>query len=217
MPEYVPIFPDLPVGAGDGSVEGLVAPSSNGLDARSPSGVMGGLNRTLISLLANYEPGPVGVCVIDDKLQLALPLPEWPRTQHLYNGATASIVASATVNQTILTVPNDERWWLEYIRVDRASGDNTALQFRLVFPVGYFTGTAEVPLMDISTAAAAMYWPDLRGEQTVDYLVDIPPTGLLLEPGTVIALAPSGAGVAATIFNYWAIVKRTSIVRAFAP
>jgi len=216
MDEYSQLFPDLPI---PGEALHLPEAAANGIagPGAGPHGVLAGLNATLLDLLSAFQPGELGVCAIDPSLQLSLPVPEWATWTHGFQDAMPSIGAGGNTTVPVLTVPTDERWNVQYVRVARASGDNTANHFRIVSPAGYFEGSDEFVIMDLTTSAVNMNWPDARGEQTVDYIMDMPPGGLLLEPGSQFALRPSGAGAAATIFNYSALVRRTKLVRAIAP
>lgn len=200
------LFPDMPLPGSD----------NNGTRDET-SGVMAGLNDSLIHLLRNFDPGPEGVCLVDQKLQLVLPVPEWSRWAFTIAGAVASMAAALDTPVIFQTVPGDERWWLEYVRLARASGDNTAGQIRVNSAPAYGQGDLATPIIVITTPVATIFWPDQGGIQTVTDRFDMPYDGFLLEPGASIAITPDGAGVAATVFNYEVSIKKTKIIRAIVP
>jgi len=199
------LFPDMPL-PGDEIPPGL-----------RTSGVMPGLNDSLIHILRNFEPGVEGVCEVEQKLQLGLQVPEWSRWSYSIAGATSSMAAAETIPLIFVTVPFDERWWLEYVRLTRASGDNTVQQIRVNAPADYGEGDLATPVVVLTTDTTAIFWPDQGSLQTVTDRVDMPREGYLMEPGSSIAVAPDGKGVAATIYNYFTLVKKSKIVRVLTP
>ena len=176
-----------------------------------PSGVMAGLNASLIALLRNFQPGDLGVCVVDEKIQLSLPIAEWA-TWGWNQQDTITLGAGASAVVTVFTVPNDERIWLDYARCGRSSGDNDFRAIQITPPAGYSSLAANYSIMSLATLATSIYWPS--GQQTAD--VDVPGP-ILLEPGTIIQLLPGGTGVAATNVRIDINMRRTKMVRALAP
>lgn len=206
------IFPDIDLSR---FTESPVQNGARPFPPGDPLGVMAGLNASLIALLRNFSPGDVGVCQIDDRLQLSLPIPNWAEWAWLESGTSTSILAGATTTTPVYTVPLDERATLHSLYMVRASGDNLVDLFTLTIPDAYRGGggSAELRLLNLTTPVASAFWPH-EGSQTVDNYVKPP---VLLEPGTVINIAPDGTGVAASTFNYWIYMTRTKIIRALAP
>jgi len=207
------IFPEIDVS------QFAESPGQNGAAPAGhsdPAGVMAGLNRSLLALLANFDPGALGVCLVDDKLQLTLPVPDWSTWSHVAY-ATVTIGAGLATNTVLYTVPEDERNWLYSVTCFRESGDNLMDRLDLVFPLEYRTLGADgiLVLMDV-TGLTGVYWPDLGGVQTVTRKVD-PTDPLMMEPGTTINLVPDGTGVASSNFYMIAFMKRSKLVRALAP
>ena len=195
-------------------------PVENGaasLPEDKPVGVIAGLNSSLLHLLANFSPGDLGVCVVDEKLQLSLSLPEWSRWACALVDTMPSMTATENDPEPIVTVPGDERWWLDSVWIERQTGDNNITGINLVMPEGYFVGAGSVPLFTSPSGPTKVIWPDNRGDFTYDFAVDMPPGGLLMEPGAVLELDPSGSGVAATVFKYWILVKRSKLIRSMVP
>jgi len=190
---------------------------SGGLPPGKPSGVIGGLNASLLALLAAFDPGSLGVCLVDEKLQMSLPIPEWSRWQATLKGSMASMSAGEGDPEPIFTVPTDERWWLDFVMVLRASGDNTITRLSLKYPEGYYSGINVVPMLDTAGGLTQLQWPDPRLEFAYVYVMPMPVAGLLLEPGTQLLLDPSAAGAGATVFDYEVLVKCTKVVRAQSP
>jgi hypothetical protein len=116
---------------------------------------------------------------------------------------------------TLFQVPDDERWDLEHIRVNRV-GDNTITQLALDFAAAYrsSTGTSMI-LTYLNTAADRIYWPDPANTQS--QLFSVSATPLKVEPGTYCRVGTSGAGVATTQFDYHFWVRKTKITRALVP
>jgi len=180
-----------------------------------PIGIMPGLNDSLIHLLQNYRPGDLGVCVVDQRLQLTLPVPDW--ATYMWSFAGSSTDAAAKATPTLLeTVPENERWEVLNLRLARASGDNTLNQVRLTVPAAYSDGNdSAVPVARLTTAATAIFWPDSSGIQTLAEYVE--GKGVVWEPGTLVQYTPEGAGASETVFNYELLVKRTKLYRAMVP
>jgi len=207
------LFPDIDLSQYIAGAGGAVQDGMPGLPPGDPVGVMAGLNQSLISLLANFSPGDLGVCVVDDKLQLSLPVPDWSDWSWVEQGDTASIDAGDSTDIALFAVPADERALLYGVNLYRASGDNTWSLLFLTVPPLYSSGTGEYHLVHLSSAATEIYWP--RGDQAVRHSAGESP--ILLEPGTLVELRPSGAGSAASVATYEILLRRRKIVRAMAP
>lgn len=177
-----------------------------------PVGVMAGLNSSLLALLANFSPGDLGVCIVDEKLQLSLPLADWGMWSWIEQGDTASITAASSVPINLFEVPTDERAWLDGFWVTRLSGDNTWKQLKITAPADYRAGNGVADLVELVSASTQIYWPN-GGQSTTKQL----PGPILLEPGSLVRLIPAGAGVAASVGTYAVLLRRTKLVRALAP
>lgn len=208
----MPLFPEIDLSQ---FAEGSVGNGASPLPADSPVGVMAGINASLISMLRNFSPGDLGVCVVDDKLQLALPISLWDWYAFWERADTASILAGASTPTTLATVPNDERWLLEALRIERTSGDNDLDGVDLVYPAGYFSGDSRSRFLSLASASdGVLFWPDPGGQQTWTQYQAGP---ILLEPGTVLQVEPDGTGVSATVFRGRIATRRTKIIRAMVP
>lgn len=202
------LFPDMPVPA---SVGGPSAPN----DGHGPStGVAVGLDQALLAFFQSYRPGELGTNQISPNLQLTLPISLWDWSSYYHRLTSPSITAASSVTVPVLTVPQDERWEVTSLRVERGSGDNTLNGVDWVFPAGYFFGSSQSRFVVLSTAAPTIFWPDPGGQQTWDEYERDP---FLLEPGSVLELAPSGAGVAASTFIVKLNCRRTKLIRSIPP
>lgn len=194
----------------------IESPAQNGaepLPPGEPVGVMSGLNASLLAVLANFYPGDLGVCIVDNKLQLSLPIPSWAEWGWTEEGDTASITAASADEIVIFRVPADERAWLESVYVERLSGDNTWEILRYYQPAGYGTGNRRATLLQVDTPTNIIHWPHV--DQAV--ASGMGPNAIMLEPLAEVRLRPNGAGVAATIGTYQLTMRRTKISRALAP
>jgi len=213
----MPIFPDMllpPPGAPLGASNG----GEPVLPAGDTSGVLAGLERSLLAILRNYRPGDIGICEVGEKLQLSLPVPDWAMWGSLVTGVTAEADAGASTYLQVFQVPTDERWYLEYVLVSRASGDNRSFQLRITCPSGYVDGPVDnYRLHALVTGISGYNWPDEHETLPIDITVQRPPGGLLLEPGTILDMNTNGTGVAATTFNTTCLTRRTKIIRAMVP
>jgi len=213
----MPIFPEIDLSrfAVDREGQPMQAAQNNmeGLPPGDPVGVMAGLNASLIALLANFSPGDLGVCVIDEKLQLSLAVPDWATWAWIDQGSTASISAASSDPVVLFTVPSDERAWLDGVIVERASGDNDWHSLIVTSPADYRSGTGVAVLLELGTYTASIYWP--RGGQVIR--IGIPDAPVLLEPGSLVSVLPDGTGVSATVGDYQIMLRRTKFVRALTP
>jgi len=210
-----PLFPEIDVPGLIARVNGSTDPAAAGAAAPDPSGVMAGLNASLISFLRNFDPGSLGVCVVDDKLQLSLAIPNWDKFAFFQQGEI-TLAASQGGLGICRTVPMDERWEIQYFSCRRDTGDNTYDTLVLDYPAGYTEGgNTEHALVSLTTAATRIFWPDPAGIQTVTHANNTYP--ILLEPGTNLSVNPSGAGVSASEVEYEIIGTRSKIVRAMEP
>lgn len=205
------LFPDIDLSR---FAQGAAQNGSGELPAGEPVGVMAGLNGSLLALLANFSPGDLGVCIVDEKLQLSLAIPYWSEWSWLETGVTGDQTAGSSANVVVYAIPADERATLLAVRVDRTSGDNTITELSVDFPDAYSGGggSSFMPIMDPDVSAPTVHWPDLHPDVS-SYVA--PP--ILLEPTTSIRFQMGGAGVAATEWAYKILMLRTKIVRAIVP
>jgi len=141
-------------------------------------------------------------------------VPDWSEWSWIEQGVTLSIDAGSSDDITLFTVPSDERAVLDGVQVTRDSGDNTWIELHMTNPADYGAGTAEYHLLHLETADADIYWPDAAQANTRHVAGPAP---ILLEPGTFVALAPSGAGVSASVASYRILMRRRKIIRSLAP
>jgi len=208
----VPLFPEI-----DLSGLGIGLNGQNpALPASAPVGVQAGLNQSLLALLANFSPGDLGVCVVDERMGLNLPIPDWASWSWIEQGTSGNSAATTTDPLTIFTVPPDERAEIKALYVRRASGDNTVKSLDIVLPAGYSSGTGIFRLIEVATAVAAgfVYWPDPGVQQPANIDSIFP---LKLEPNSTVTITPDGDGVAITTWDYSIALERTKIVRALLP
>jgi len=213
-------FPDMPVPglrATDSPANGAGPPV---LPPGGTSGVIRGLEATLLAMLANYNPSDVGICKIDPTISLALPVNDWG--SYAWSEVFLSTwAASVSGEQLIYTVPQDERCELVTWSTRRQSGDNTIYRMRFRQPAGYWGGglAGDTELIQTASGAVAMYWPDIAGKQTPASDVHVVYTHghLRLEPGATLYLLADAAGVAETVWHNQIIMHRTKIVRAEVP
>jgi len=208
------LFPEMPL-------PGLV--SSNGvadLDPALPpdgtSGVLPGLDAALLELLRNYRPGDIGICEVDPKLQLSLPMPEWA-WYYLHSIATSATVAASTAATVVLyTVPMDRRAWLDGVFALRSGGsDNEIDRIWIQAPEGYYVGAEnQIILKRLGTAGADIIWPDPSGLQASTYLQ---PGPILMEPGTQVQARFTGAGVAISSIYHQITMRQTKLLQAVLP
>jgi len=211
------LFPDMPLPSPGAPLPGLNGDRGS-LLAGGTSGVMAGLDASLISLLRNYRPGDIGVCELADNLQLSLPVDEWATWDHSFGDITmASIGAGSSTIVPLTTVPADERWTLGFARVQRDSGDNQCLDLLITCPAGYYTGDPDIVLHRVASGPTEILWPDPLAVGTIQFGIPQPAGGLRLEPGTIIKFKPDGNGVSASVFTYTIMCRRTKIIRALAP
>lgn len=178
-------------------------------------GEIPGLQYAFRDAFAAYSPSQLGPCELDDYLHLVLPIPEWA-TWSYYSETLASFDATESAYGIGYTVRTDRRVWVSNIEVARATGDNTIARLRLVCPTGYFEGSANNVLLNLSAAQTGLYWPDPLGRQTVDG-INQGSGPILLEPGTTIEVEAQGAGVSASTFTFRLTTVHTKLVRAMVP
>ncbi len=171
------------------------------------------LNNALLDYMRAYTPSPEGVCYLHDQMAITLPLPEWA-WYAWFETLTANLTAGQGTDETVFTVPGDERIYLDGIVAVRTGGDNNIDGLTVAYPTGYFAGAAVATIIAV-TATTIVFWPDPGGLQTTTYVQGNPP--LLLEPGSVIAISPDGSGVSASTVLLQISMRRTKIVRALVP
>jgi len=177
-------------------------------------GELRGIPASLLGLLNRFSSSYNGVCWVSDEMQLVLPVPDW----HLYawtEALTANILATQTALETVFTVPTDERVYLDYVLVARATGDNLINNLAFSLPTGYFGGTQSVQFYGLNAGAALLYWPDTLDVATINNFQM--PGPLLLEPGTIVQIDPTGAGSAASTWTVVLLMRRTKLIRARPP
>jgi len=172
------------------------------------------LPRALRELLRAYSPNGDGLNSINGCV-IAFPVPNWAESSMFEQLNMASIGAGASATFTYRTVPQDERWWIDSIRIALASGDNTVLRLSLNLPTGYRNVTSGISLINFSAGTNALYWPDPGGIQAN---IDLQAPGpILAEPGSELLLLPAGAGASATVFTYYIQYRRMLIKRTLEP
>lgn len=204
---YVPPAPVAPSG------NGVVVPAQlSALATEKAAGDIPGLTQSLIAFLQNYRPGE-GLGTLTPSVGLTLPIPEWAWFGYTAAG-TASYNAGATTSATFITVPTDERWWLDGFWVNRASGDNLFKIGEILQPPGYNDGDVPLRLFTLATNVDAMAWP-IAVPSLVDWAIG--PNPILLEPGAKITGEAAGVGSSASTFFLRAQVRRTKLIRAITP
>jgi len=210
----MPLFPDMPV---PGS-ERAIARLNGHLSPGDTSGVLPGLEEAIRAVLRNYNPGDVGICEISDKIQLALPVPDW--SSYCWTEERDDVwAATASANQAIYTVPSNERNHLVSWASHRSAGDNTFSILLVTSPAGYGSGSRIFNLMETGAGFTRLYWPNEGDGQDIasNALVANTHGPLLLEPGSILSIFPDGAGVAATTITSQILLIRTKLVRALDP
>jgi len=206
----MPLFPEIDVSR--------FAPGGNGAGPALPpggtSGVLPGLEESLKAILRNYRPGDIGICEVADKLQLSMPLPYWGEYPYYTVGRTASVTAASTDPIVVYTVPMDRRYLLQDVQWQNVSGDNLANLIQIDVPAANITTNGGKFVLSNIAAAVVQSWPVYDAGDLI-WVASAGPK--LLEPGTVIELVPSGAGVAATLFDYWISGMLIPIIRAQSP
>jgi len=203
------IFPDILLPATSGPLE------ANGaaLPPADSSGVMPGLDAALLRLLRNYRPGDIGICELDPKIQLTLPVEKWA-DYSWYECRTTPIQAAGSSGTVVVwTVPANERNTLYNLVVTRASGDNLVPLLQLVFPAGYQNTSPIHPfyLTSYAVAETTKSWPTA---DPADFTDGFWGTFVDLEPGTRIEFTLNGTGAATTTWTYQILLKRSPLVLA---
>jgi len=176
-------------------------------------GEIPGISQALLESLLAWRPSELGVCVVDPAVQVVLPYPEWYWYTFVEQLTSPEVAIGSVLPNLLYTVPVNERAWLDGISCIRDSGDNLALDLRIVLPAGYGSGTRTILLTNLTTADDVIYWP--AGLQTVNRAIG--PAPVLLEPGTLVELIPSGAGSATSTWNSAVLLRRTNLVRSMVP
>mgnify|MGYP001600830820 FL=1 len=179
------------------------------------TGVLRGLDTALGGWLARFA-SRANQCRLSDECMVVFPVDHWADHAWSVNDVTGTIAIGSSTLVTIYTVPRDRRFHLEFIFVQRASGDNTAQTLTANQPAGYGPGAAWVdPLAELTVGAASMQWPAYSGTYNYNRVAGALP--VLLEPGATITLGPGGAGIATSTFNIYISGRLTPLVRARAP
>jgi len=163
--------------------------------------------------LGNYQiSGAIGVV---EGCYLSLGIEEWAWWAWLEADVSVSVAGGVAAGVSVFTVPGDERAWLDSLTIVRATGDNNLDYVRLIHPEGYRSGAVDLlRLLELTTPATGLYWPNTGGGQTVTLAQ---PGPMLLEPGSLIQLVTDGSGASASTFDYAIRMRRTKMVRAKAP
>ena len=212
------LFPEIDLSglfANGTSAPLTLSPVSAPGETDETSGVIPGLDASLRNILQNYNPGSEGIGGISPSTSLVLPMENWAYWSYYEEDRVGPVAAGFTGEFTLFQVPDDERWDLEHIRVNRV-GDNTIQYLALGFAAAYrsSTGTSMI-LTYLNSAADRIYWPDPADTQSQLFSVSAGP--LKVEPGTSCLVGASGAGVATTQFDYHYWVRKTKITRALVP
>lgn len=182
---------------------------------RRNSADMPGMDTTIFEVVRSYRQSlEAPASAIDPDMRVTLPVPYWAEAGYTDNG-TANFTAGQLVTLALLQVPANERSMLYGVQATRVTGDNTIERIRMVQPSGYQTGSGVVELIFLSTPATEIWWPDPGGQQTLDRGLPVGP--LLVEPLGVVEITSSGAGVAASTFDYQIVRRRIKMTRASAP
>jgi len=174
-----------------------------------------GLDTTLRELLRGYMPSDGGPCIIGNEISMSIPLPasmEWSS----FTSAEITLAAAEADPTTVYTIPNDERFWLEFVMTNRRSGDNLFNAIEIEWPAGYWRGETAVQQLLIVTAAGNVFWPDPAAVQA-GLAIPLAHVPLLLEPGTIIRCDPTAAGVSATVVRVLLVGRTSKVVRHLAP
>jgi len=208
----MPVFPSIPLPA-------LGAPSagSNGaepaLDPGGTSGVVPGLEASLLAQLQNYRPGDIGICEVNDKLQLTLPLTDWEWFGWAHQ-STVVAASGSSLTFNLWQVPTGERAYIESVLLERTGGDNLTYRIRAVYPAGYAAGDGSIQLLNMSSGKSDLFWPDMSDIQTNNWKR---PGPILLEAGAYIAFDAGGVGVAESTWRIEIGMRRTRVGKVRGP
>lgn len=183
--------------------------------SRYSTGDLPGSEQALIQLFRAWRPGVLGIPFIAPSMMLSLPYGEWHEYASIEN-ANGSLTAGQGTREILYTVPEDRRQWLEYVFVDRATGDNTFSDIGILPVEGYRVGSTVAVLILLGTAATSIWWPTDANQANVTRAV-VPTRPLMLEPGTALSLLPSGAGVAGSNVTIQLFLRSTPLTRALTP
>lgn len=181
---------------------------------RNGSGSVPGLAETLRECLRAFKPSVEGVFQVMPQMMVSFPMEMWS-SYAWPDVVTSTLAIGETDLEPVLTVPNDERVWLESMAVVRSSGDNVIIRLNAVQPDGYGTGDRGLDFLRLASGASSLFWPDPGGVQTITTINAYTP--LLLEPGAIVSLTPTGAGASETIFVTRLQMRRSKLHRALVP
>jgi hypothetical protein len=223
----MPLFPDVDLShiyvepQVVGELEPSPVPAAGGetgavqRDPELTSGVVPGLNQSLLDALQNYRPGDVGIDELDQRVSLTFPVTDWA-TYPIYYQATLSVAGGLGTSHTVYTVPTDRMYYLESFQVTRVTGDNTVQYMMVRHADGYWEGLqSEEVLIQYSSPLAVSNWPDPSFSQSG--IITNVPGPKMLEPGSNIAWRSSGAGVSTGNWTIRLAFRVSKLIRQQTP
>lgn len=204
------LFPEIPLAPFLDPQNG----SSPALEPGGTSGIIPGLEQSLLQLLQSYRPGDIGICEVFDKFQITLPLTDWDWYGWCADLDT-TMAAGETDPEMLWTVPPGERAWVDAVTCERTSGDNKFSILRVNYPAAYSEGDGVFKLTSMATADSNIWWPDPAGKLVENWV--IPNVPILLEQGAAVEVVPTGDGVSSTVFTTRLLLRRTKIGKARTP
>lgn len=176
------------------------------------AGILRGLDKALGDWLYRLT-SQASQCELSKECMVTFPILDWHLYPWVEQGATASIPAGSVTPVTVYTVPRDRRGRLTHLHLLRTSGDNT-ISFANVFQAaGYGTGNRSLSLGALVTPGTSLFWPT-QGQVAQAWGPLFP---VLLEPGSTVTFTPTGAGISASLVDYYVALELTPMIRSRAP